>query len=111
MDKKVKNDITRRYKLLGDGKEGTGATFVYLCGQCGRPTRTVTVDSGKVPHGIECPWCHGEAFIQDEDNTSLAITHEWYRPSLVDVLERAERNELFTVLMVLNGGLFRREVL
>ena len=110
MDKQVKKDIERRYKKMLEQQswENTeGQEITFLCPQCGRPTKTKVVDAGIVPMGIECPFCHGDAMQQEEEYPNISVTHEWYRPSVDELVEIAETG-LFSAMMILQGGLVRR---
>ena len=110
MNAKVKKDITRRYNamLAGLSEDNKGQTDCYQCQQCNNVTKTVIVDNGITPMGIECPYCHGEAIHQDTDYPNIKVTHEWYRPSLDETLALSD-SQFFTMSMVLQGGLLRRE--
>lgn len=113
MDRSIKKDITRRYKELEKrfGGSGSGKVSCYVCEKCGLTTKVVEADDGVAPMGIECPYCHGEAMCVNEGDTApnVSVTHEWYRPTLDEVLAMAD-GHLFTVNYVLNGGLLRREI-
>ena len=109
MDRSVKRDIRKRYGLLKSQADNTGQTDTFLCQGCGKPVRTIVKDPGVIPMGIECPYCNGNAMHSEEDYTNVEITHEWYRPALDEVYSMAE-GHLFTVMMILNGGLLRREI-
>ena len=113
MDKALKKDVTRRYNAMlraysGQG-EYQGKVNCYTCSQCGQITKTIDIDNGVTPMGIECPYCHGEAmssFYQDIA-PNIGVTYEWYRPYLVDVLGMINK-QFFTVNHILHGGLLRR---
>ena len=109
MDKSVKRDIEKRYKNI-IVEDNNGQTDTFLCQECNNIIRTKVTDSGLVPMGIECPFCGKEAYHQDEDNPKIDITYEWYRPSLEEVLRMAEEKRLFSVSMILSGGLMRRKL-
>lgn len=111
MQRNVKKDIHRRYRMIAEqyGSE-VNKIGCYECSQCGRVTRTVQRIAGVVPMGIECPYCHAEAYCLDEDNPNIPITHEWYRPTEEEVIALADE-KLFTASFVLSGGLMRRECL
>ena len=114
MDKLVKKDVIRRYKqmLKTVSKENyyKDRTNCYVCEKCGAVTKTIDIDNGVTPMGIECPYCHENAmssFYQDIA-PNIEITHEWYRPTLDETLQLASENKIFTVTHILNGGLIRR---
>ena len=112
MDRKVRKDVTRRYNAMVAQMEkvesNAGETDTFCCSECGKAIRTVKSVTGVIPMGIECPYCHGEAFHEDEDNKNIPVTHEWYRPTLEETIILCDGN-LFTASMVLSGGLLRRE--
>lgn len=111
MDRAVKRDIQKRYKKMV--KRFTGETdeiTCYVCEQCGQVTKVRQKVKGMSPGGIECPYCHGQAGLEIFDPfPNIHVTHEWYRPTLDELLEMAEGDRAFTVNYILNGGLIRRE--
>lgn len=114
MDKSVKRDVTKRYKKMLRSIEGEeyfkGKENCYTCQECGRVTKTIDVDSGVTPMGIECPFCHGEAMssFYSDIAPNVKATYEWYRPTLEETLSLVDEH-FFTVNHILSGGLLRRE--
>ena len=106
MERSVRRDIARRYRDVSERYSSERSEcHTYQC-QCGRVIRTRQLVDGIVPMGIECDVCHGDAYAV-EDRHDLPVTHEWYRPSLDELVGMAEKH-LFTVNCVLGGGLLRR---
>lgn len=111
MDRKTRKDIARRYDAMQvNGGEEAGRIVCYECPTCGRVMKSVARDGGVTPMGIDCPSCGETAYQQDADYPNVPVSWEWYRPTLEEVLAMAEGGGLFTVSMVLNGMLLRREV-
>ena len=116
MDRKVRKDILRRYAdmtaSVAAGESNIGQINCYFCPQCERITKTVVKDSGIVPMGIECPYCHAEALCSENGDVAekISVTHNWYRPTAEETLELAQENKLFTVSMILSGGLLREKL-
>lgn len=111
MDRSVRRDIQKRYKKMAERFQGDADEIsCYVCDQCGLVTKVRKVERGMSPGGIECPYCRGDASLDIFDTfPNVPVTHEWYRPSLGEVLAMADRDMAFTVNYVLNGGLIRRE--
>ena len=111
MDRTVKRDIQKRYKKMVERFNGNADEIsCYVCVQCGQVTKVRQIDKGMSPGGIECPYCHGEAMMEMIDTfPNIPVTHEWYRPTLDDVMAMADEDKMFTVNYILNGGLIRRQ--
>ena len=108
MDRSVKRDIQKRYqKMTKEFEQRVNEVGCYVCEQCGQATKVRQAISGSAPGGIECPYCHGDAFIAPDTYPNVQVTYEWYRPMLEEVLAMAEEH-MFTVNYILNGGLLRR---
>ena len=64
-------------------------TNCYICPTCGI-TKTKDIDKGVTPMVIMCPKCNKNfaksTFYIDIDS-SIPVTHEWYRPSLDEFLK------------------------
>ena len=112
MDRTIKKDVERRYSKMCEQFSGKSEEIsCYVCEQCGQVTKVRQIDEGMPMGGIECPHCHGQAGLVLVDTyPNIPVTHEWYRPALCEVLEMVEDNRIFTVNLVLNGGLLRREI-
>lgn len=111
MDRSVKRDIEKRYRKIVEMFSGEAdEVSCYVCEQCGQVTKVRQVVKGMSPGGIECPYCHGQAGLEIFDSfPKIPVTHEWYRPTLDEVMAMAEEDKAFTVNYILNGGLIRRE--
>lgn len=110
MDRAVKRDIQKRYrKMVGQYDGEANEISSYVCEQCGQVTNVQQVVKGMSPGGIECPYCNGQAGLEIFNRfPNVPVTHEWYRPTLDEVLAMAEEDKAFTVNYILNGGLIRR---
>ena len=114
MNRTVRKDVMRRYKQMLKDVSGEnyhkGEVNCYTCKQCGKVTKTIDVDNGVTPFGIECPHCHGDAMSAFYHDTApdAPVTHEFYRPTLEETLALVDEH-FFTVSHILNGGLLRRE--
>ena len=81
MDRAVKRDVTKRYKKMLESvsKEEyyKGKVNCYTCQQCGKVTKTLDVDNGVTPMGIECPHCHGDAMssFYEDIAPGVEVTH------------------------------------
>lgn len=110
MDRSVKRDIQRRYRKITETYSGSeDSTYCYTCDDCGHVVKVRQSVAGVVPMGIECPYCGGNAFCVEDGDTAPdePVTHEWYRPTLDEVMEMVDE-KMFTVNYVLGGGLMRR---
>lgn len=112
MDRTIKKDIRKRYKTLLEryGAMTYDRQASFLCEQCNHVINTRFEDDGDIPMGIECPYCQGNAMSLTEWELAenVPVTFKWVRPTLDEVLQMAEKGELFTVNYVLCGGLVRR---
>lgn len=112
MARTVKKDIEKRYRKISERYKGkTDKVFSYVCDRCGQVTKVRQVDEGIAPMGIECPYCHDNAFCYDEGdkNPNIPVGYEWYRPALNEVQQMVDER-MFTVNFILSGGLLRREI-
>ena len=111
MDRSVKKDIQKRYAMMLKRFDGeTNEISCFVCQQCGKVIKVRQTVKGMSPGGIDCPYCNGQATIEMFDAyPNITVTHEWYRPTLDEVLALAEENKAFTVNYILSGGLIRRE--
>ena len=111
MDRAIRRDIEKRYrKMLERFKGDTMEISCYACEQCGQVTKVRQEVVGLTHGGIECPYCHGQANLDMFDQLpNVSVTHEWYRPTIDEVLKMAEEDRMFSVNFVLSGGLMRRE--
>ena len=113
-------DVTREYnKLIEDVKTNefykidlTNRVNCYTC-SCGHITKTIDVDAGVTPFMNTCEKCNeiaNSSFFKDIAPNQTP-THEWYRPTLKQVLKmRAKEDGLLD--HVLQGGLdYRKRVL
>ncbi len=113
-------EVERKYKkLLKDVAteefytkvDLTNRVNCYSC-KCGHITKTIDIDSGVTPFYFSCDKC-GEmatsSFYKDIAPSQLP-THEWYRPTLKQVLKM--RRIVWEGLLdhVLQGGLDSRKI-
>ena len=115
MERTLKKEVTRRYKKMlkafNDKGENQGKTNCYVCNQCHQTTKVYERDNGMTMHGIECPYCKGEAMSTDYEDVAPKVnaTFEYVRPTLQEVLDEVEKNHIMTANYYLSGGLKRIE--
>lgn len=114
MERSVKRDVQKRYRdmLESIGRYHKGDINCYTCNNCGKIIKTIDIDEGETLLGIECPYCHkGDAYSSEYQDIApnVPVTHEWYRPTLDEVLQMVEEKRIFQSTYILNGGLMRRE--
>lgn len=114
----TKKQITKRYEKLVSEVEnmriydGRGTVDEYICNRCGDSTFTTYRDKGVTPFVMRCRKCGGDAVHRNtnpkgsvEHIRTLVKVHDWYRPSLDDVLKMEEG----MIDHILNGGLILSE--
>lgn len=111
MDRAVRRDIQKRYKRITKEYKGDAdEVFCYTCDNCGQTIKVRQKDKGIAPMGIACPFCNGDALNAVDTARNIPVTHEWYRPSLDEVMKMAEEGRMFMLNFVLSGGLVRRKI-